>query len=74
MRYPDEGGLTVKQRARREQVRFEAAELFAQGVRPPQVARRLRVSRKSAYAWQAAGERAVWRHCGPTGRPGVRHG
>ncbi|WP_367667009.1 helix-turn-helix domain-containing protein [Streptomyces sp. DG2A-72] len=53
MRYPDEGGLTAKQRARREQVRFEAAELFMQGVTPPQVARRLRVSRKSAYAWHA---------------------
>jgi putative transposase len=53
MRYPEGGGLTVKQRAQREQVRFEAAELFVQGVAPPQVARRLRVSRKSAYAWHA---------------------
>ncbi|MFF8227974.1 helix-turn-helix domain-containing protein [Streptomyces caelestis] len=53
MRYPDGGGLTAKQRARREHVRFEAAELFVQGVTPPQVARRLRVSRKSAYAWHA---------------------
>ncbi|WP_371666737.1 helix-turn-helix domain-containing protein [Streptomyces sp. NBC_00289] len=53
MRYPDGGGLTAKQRARREQVRFEAAELLAQGVTPPQVARRLRVSCKSAYAWHA---------------------
>ncbi|AZQ40020.1 helix-turn-helix domain-containing protein [Streptomyces cyaneochromogenes] len=53
MRYPDGGGLIAKQRDRREQVRFEAAELFAHGVTPPQVARRLRVSRKSAYAWHA---------------------
>ncbi|MFF7160730.1 winged helix-turn-helix domain-containing protein [Streptomyces sp. NPDC008086] len=47
------GGLTAMQRAQREQVRFEAAELLAQGVTPPLVARRLRVSRKSAYAWHA---------------------
>ncbi|MFM9594645.1 helix-turn-helix domain-containing protein [Streptomyces scabiei] len=53
MRYPDGGGLTAKQRAQREQVRFGVAELFAQGVAPPQVARRLRVSRKSACAWHA---------------------
>lgn len=37
--------LTAQQRARQEQVRFKAAELFAQEVTPPQVARRLRVSR-----------------------------
>ncbi|MFI1387888.1 helix-turn-helix domain-containing protein [Streptomyces griseoaurantiacus] len=30
--------------------------MFGQGARPPEVARRLRVSRKSAYAWHA-----VWR-------------
>ncbi|MFE7760383.1 helix-turn-helix domain-containing protein [Streptomyces sp. NPDC057438] len=52
MRYPDGGGLTAKQRARLEQVRFEVAELFAQGVKPSQVARWLRVSRKSACAWR----------------------
>ncbi|WP_143653698.1 helix-turn-helix domain-containing protein [Streptosporangium subroseum] len=56
MRYPDGGGLTVKQRAQRERVRFEAAEMFEQGVAPPQVAQRLWVSRKSAYAW-----RECWR-------------
>jgi putative transposase len=72
MRYPDGGGLTAKQRAQREQVRFEAAELFAQGVTPSQVARRLRVSRKSAYAWHARwwedGVQAL-RSKGPSGRP-----
>ncbi len=71
MRYPDGGGLTAKQQAQREQVRFEAAELFAQGA-PAQVARRLRVSRKSAYAWHArwreAGVEAL-RSKGPSGRP-----
>ncbi|MFH9355518.1 helix-turn-helix domain-containing protein [Kitasatospora sp. NPDC017646] len=58
MRYADGGGLTAVGRAKRERVRFEAAELFEQGVQPPEVARRLRVSRKSAYAWYArAGRR-----------------
>ncbi|MER7468546.1 winged helix-turn-helix domain-containing protein [Streptomyces sp. NPDC097981] len=51
MRYADGGGLTAAGRQRRESVRIQAAELFAQGVRPPEVAQRLRVSRKSAYQW-----------------------
>ncbi|WP_308373925.1 MULTISPECIES: helix-turn-helix domain-containing protein [unclassified Streptomyces] len=59
IRYADGGGLTAAGRARREAVRFEAAEMFGQGMRPPEVARRLRVSRKSAYAWHA-----VWREGG----------
>ncbi|WP_083751540.1 helix-turn-helix domain-containing protein [Saccharothrix sp. ALI-22-I] len=71
MRYSDGGGLTAKQRAQRERVRLEAAELFAQGERPSQVARRLRVSRKSAYAWyarwQGGGVEALWSK-GPSGR------
>ncbi|MEV6057172.1 helix-turn-helix domain-containing protein [Streptomyces sp. NPDC052107] len=70
MRYTDGGGLTAKQRARREQVRFEVAELFTQGVSPPQVARRLRVSRKSAYAWHARwrdGGTEALRSKGPSG-------
>nr|WP_324617080.1 helix-turn-helix domain-containing protein [Streptomyces sp. NRRL F-2747] len=53
MRYADGGGLTAAGRAKREAMRFEASELFGQGVRLPEVARRLRVSRKSAYAWHA---------------------
>ncbi|MFJ8495934.1 transposase [Streptomyces sp. NPDC094038] len=59
MRYADGGGLTAAGRAKREAVRFEAAGMFGQGVRPPEVARRLRVSRKSAYAWYGA-----WRQSG----------
>ncbi|MFC9295502.1 transposase [Streptomyces sp. NPDC057011] len=59
MRYADGGGLTAAGRAKREAVRFEAAEMFELGVRPPEVAHRLRVSRKSAYAWHA-----VWREGG----------
>ncbi|MFI6289033.1 helix-turn-helix domain-containing protein [Streptomyces sp. NPDC051018] len=54
MRYADGGGLTAAGRTKREAVRFEASEMFEQGVGPPKVARRLRVSRKSAYAWHAA--------------------
>jgi predicted RNA polymerase sigma factor len=50
MRYPDGGGLSAAGRARREKVRLRAAERFAEGVTPPEVARRLRVSCNSAYA------------------------
>jgi transposase len=63
MRYPDGGGLSAHARVRRERVRLEAAALFEQGVRPPQVARRLRVSAKSAYQWwrrwRAGGDSAL---------------
>src|SRR5512142_2127005 len=52
MRYPDGGGLSAAGRARREKVRLQAAEWFAEGVTPPEVARRLRVSCNSAYAWR----------------------
>ncbi|MDF5756745.1 winged helix-turn-helix domain-containing protein, partial [Spongiactinospora sp. TRM90649] len=59
MRYPDGGGLPPAARAKREQVRLEAAGLFAAGMSPPAVAEKLRVSRKSAYvrhhAWRTAG-------------------
>ena len=33
-------------------MRLQAAEWFAEGVAPPEVARRLRVSCNSAYAWR----------------------
>ena len=59
MRYAPRGGQTAAGRTKREAVRFEAAEMFEQGLRPPEVARRLRVTRKSAYAW-----RATWRDGG----------
>jgi putative transposase len=52
MRYPDGGGLTAAARARREDVRREAAQLFEQDASPVQVAHRLRVSTKSAYQWR----------------------
>jgi putative transposase len=56
MRYAQGGGLTSVARGKRERVRVEAAELFAQGVTPPVVAKRLRVSDKSAYAWRRSWE------------------
>ncbi|MFI1422949.1 helix-turn-helix domain-containing protein [Streptomyces sp. NPDC020731] len=42
------GGLTAAGRRRREAVRLQAAGLFEQGIKPLEVSRRLRVSRKSA--------------------------
>ncbi|MEU9149806.1 winged helix-turn-helix domain-containing protein [Streptomyces sp. NPDC048417] len=50
----------------------EAVRLFGQGAGPPEVARRLRVSRKSAYAWQTAwraGGRAALMSKGAGGLP-----
>ena len=54
MRYPDGGGLTAEQRARREKVRLAAAEMFEAGATDPEVARRFRVSRMSANRWRRA--------------------
>jgi transposase len=54
MRYPDGGGLTAAERARRERVQLEAAGLFEGGASDGQVARRLRVSRMSANRWRRA--------------------
>jgi transposase len=52
MRYPDGGGLTAQERARREAVRLQAAGWFAEGVPVAEVARRLRVSRTAVFGWQ----------------------
>jgi putative transposase len=54
MRYPDGGGLTAEERARREQVRLAAAELIEAGASDGEVARRFRVSRMSANRWRRA--------------------
>ncbi|MFJ3310409.1 winged helix-turn-helix domain-containing protein [Streptomyces sp. NPDC086549] len=59
MRYADGGGLSPAGRQRRETVRMQAAELFEQEIKPPEVARRLRVSRKSVYQWHQ-----LWRDGG----------
>ena len=54
MRYPDGGGLTAQERARREQVRLAAAELIEAGASDREVARRFRVSRMSVNRWRRA--------------------
>ena len=54
MRYPDGGGLTAAERARREQVRSAAAQLIETGATDREVARRFRVSRMSANRWRRA--------------------
>ncbi len=70
MKYPDGGGLTAAGRARREQVRLAAVQLFEQDLKPAQVAHELRVSTKSAYQWRRrwrAGGAAVLASKGPGG-------
>jgi transposase len=70
MRYPDGGGLTAAGRSRREKVRLQAAEWFAEGIEPPEVARRLRVSCNAAYVWRRRwrdGGRAALASGGPGG-------
>src|SRR5438067_7399505 len=52
MRYPDGGGLSARARDKREAVRMRAAAWFAEGVTPPEMARRLRISTNSAYVWR----------------------
>jgi putative transposase len=54
MRYPDGGGLTAQERARREQVRLAAAELIEAGVSDGEVAARFRVSTMSVGRWRRA--------------------
>jgi transposase len=54
MRYPDGGGLTAEERARREQVRLAAAELIEAGASDREVAKRFRVTRMSANRWRRA--------------------
>jgi transposase len=62
MRYPDGGGLDAAERARRERLRLEAADLIEAGASDREIAKRLRVSRMSASRWRralAAGGRAA---------------
>jgi putative transposase len=54
MRYPDGGGLTAAERARRERVRLAAAELIEAGASDREIAKRFRVSRMSANRWRRA--------------------
>jgi putative transposase len=70
---PEGGGLMAEGRAKREQVRFEVAEMFAAGVTPTKVARRLRVALQSANAWHRAwlltGGRSALASKDPEGSP-----
>jgi transposase len=63
MRYGDGGGVGPRGRARREEIRREAAGMFADGMSAVQVAVVLEVSTKSVYqwrrAWAAGGEQAL---------------
>src|SRR5260221_1761481 len=52
MRYPDGGGLTAAERARREQGRLAAAGLIDAGASDREVARRFRVSPMAANRWR----------------------
>ena len=54
MRYPQGGGLTAEERARREQVRLAAAEWIEEGATDQEVATRFRVTRMSANRWRHA--------------------
>jgi putative transposase len=54
MRYPDSGGLTAADRARREKVRLEAAGMIEADASDAEVAWRLWVSRMSANRWRRA--------------------
>jgi transposase-like protein len=54
MRYPDGGGLDAAERARREKVRLEAADLIEAGASDQEIARRFRVSRMSVNRWRRA--------------------
>lgn len=69
MRYSDGGGLTAKQRARREQVRFEVVELLTQGVTPPQVARGCGSHGSPPVSGTPAGGMQALGSKGPLGRP-----
>jgi putative transposase len=54
MRYADGGGLTAEGRARREDVRLQAARLSGQDMDAGRIARILRVSTKPVYQWRRA--------------------
>jgi hypothetical protein len=60
MRYPDSGGLTAAERARREQVRLAAADQIQAGASDREIAQRFRVTRMSANRWRRALFSSMW--------------
>jgi transposase len=72
MRYGDGGGLTARGRAQREAVRRQAAQMFAAGATPVQVATRLRVTPKSARSWRRAWQNGGTAALASTGPGGAR--
>src|SRR5437764_6653893 len=70
MRYHEGGGLDAAERARREKVRLEAADLIEAGASDGEIAKRFRVSRMSVNRWRralAAGGRAALASKGAAG-------
>ena len=72
MRYPGGGGLTARERARRERVRLAAAELIEAGVSDREVAKRFRVSRMSVNRWRRALAAGGWAALASRGAGGAR--
>lgn len=52
MRYPDGGGLSEQGRTKRETVRLQAAEWFAQGRPVAEIVGRLRGDDHAVYVWR----------------------
>jgi transposase len=72
MRYPQGGGLTAERQYKREELRLQAAERFAQGEGSTSIARDLRVSVRSVQRWRhawAEGGRRSLRSQGPASLP-----
>lgn len=70
MRYADGGGLTEQGRAKREAVRLQTAEWFAQDMPVAEIASRLRVPTNAVYVWRRhwrAGGSAALASKGPGG-------
>jgi hypothetical protein len=78
MRYGDGGEVGPQGRARREQIRRQAAGMFREGMSGAQVAAALEISTKSVYAWRRAwtvgGDQALASKGAPGPDPVLSHG